>query len=105
MKTSSKEKTVRFTLASARDSEPTVTAERLGLRENFETFSLPPEIVKVTLRSKYSKRDGSKYEVRFRLNRIRKNGNATYIALNWPKQLSKPTVGNPIEAKVLKIKA
>lgn len=97
-----KSKNVVFTLASLRDSQPTVTAARLGLAAGRK--SLPKYIV-LDLRSASSKSKTVTRSVTFRLNRIRKDGNGTYIALDWPKKFKLPSVGKPTEALVDDIRA
>ena len=89
---------VTFTLASLRDSTPTVTAARLGL-----TPSKKNRTVKVLLTStrNLAKGKGKTYEVYFRLNRYVNKTNATFIATNWPKELKMPKVGEPTNLAVL----
>lgn len=94
-KTSAKTKTVRLTLASQRDSLPTVTAARIG------ADPITDGEVVLRLKSKYT---GKTHLVYFRLNRFRTENNATYIAQSWPKQLRKPSVGSPVEFILLDVK-
>lgn len=97
-----KTKKVKFTLASDRDSFPTVTASRIGV--NAIKLGLEGKTVFLKLKSKYSASSNQTYTVKLRLNRLRSANNATFIAENWPKQLRKPSVGDPIEFVLVGLK-
>lgn len=91
---------VRFTLASRADLNPTVTAGRLGVTVD---KSLSGVYLLITSKKNLKSGKGKTHSVFFRLNRLKSETNATFVAENWPKELRKPKVGSAVDFSVLKI--
>jgi hypothetical protein len=82
---------VRFTRKSQNDKYPTLTQARLA--SAFEGVNLD-KVTSLTLSVASQSNPSLTYQVTFRKNRI--GVGATFIAVDWPKGLRRPSVGRAI---------